>query len=157
MVSADEPGIPTLFNDDDRAAVLARIDALQPAATRQWGKMNAAQMLCHCAHALDMATGNRPMKQAWIGKILAPLVRKSVLGRKPFSKNSPTDPTFVVSDERDFGAERARLVALINQFAVQGPESAGRLTHSFFGKLTGDEWGRLMCKHLDHHLRQFGS
>jgi hypothetical protein len=149
--------LPTLFNEHDRGAILARIAALQPAATRQWGKMDVAQMLCHCAHALDVATGNRPMKQAFIGKILAPFVRSSVLGEKPFSKNSPTDPTFVVSDARDFGAERSRLVGLIEQFAAGGPEAAGRLTHSFFGKLSGDEWGVLMHKHLDHHLRQFGA
>ena len=34
--------------------------------------------------------------------------------------------------------------------------AAARQTHSFFGRLSGDEWGRLMYKHLDHHLRQFG-
>jgi len=26
---------------------------------------------------------------------------------------------------------------------------------AFFGKLTGEEWGELMYKHIDHHLRQF--
>jgi hypothetical protein len=147
---------PTLFNDHDRTALVARIDALQPAATRLWGKMNAAQMLCHCAHALEVGTGDRPLKQRLIGKIFAPFVRASILGDKPFSKNSPTDPTFVVSDERDFDAERARLTGLIDRFVARGPEAAGRVVHSFFGKLTGDEWGRLMHKHIDHHLRQFG-
>jgi len=27
----------------------------------------------------------------------------------------------------------------------------------FFGKLSGKEWGELMYKHIDHHLRQFGA
>jgi len=27
----------------------------------------------------------------------------------------------------------------------------------FFGPLTADEWDRLLWKHLDHHLRQFGT
>ena len=31
------------------------------------------------------------------------------------------------------------------------------MIHAFFGKLTGEEWGRLMHKHIDHHLRQFGA
>jgi len=146
----------TLFDASDRTALVARVQSLQPGATRQWGKMNAAQMLCHCAHALEVATGDRVLKQRLIGKIFAPFVRTSLLGDKPFSKNSPTDPTFVVSDERDFNAERSRLKGLIDRFVARGADAAGRLTHSFFGKLTGDQWGRLMHKHIDHHLRQFG-
>ncbi len=26
-----------------------------------------------------------------------------------------------------------------------------------FGKLTGEQWGTLMYKHIDHHLQQFGA
>ncbi|HEY5370005.1 MAG TPA: DUF1569 domain-containing protein [Hanamia sp.] len=29
--------------------------------------------------------------------------------------------------------------------------------HPFFGKLNRKEWGRLIYKHLDHHLKQFSS
>src|SRR5437762_540872 len=119
--------------------------------------MNPAQMLTHCSIALETATGDRPMKQKLIGRILAPLVRKKVLGDDPFSRNSPTDPTFVVADQRDFAAESKRLEALVAKFCDRGTSEAGRMTHAFFGKLSGDEWGRLMYKHLDHHLRQFGS
>jgi len=28
---------------------------------------------------------------------------------------------------------------------------------SLLGRLKGEEWGRMMWKHLDHHLRQFGA
>ena len=45
---------------------------------------------------------------------------------------------------------------MIDRFVQRAPESAGRCTHAFFGRLNGDEWGRLMYKHIDHHLRQFG-
>jgi hypothetical protein len=147
----------SLFQSADRQSILARLDTLQAGSTRQWGKMSPAQMLTHCSLALETATGDRPMKQKLIGKLLAPLVRSSVLGEKPFSKNSPTDPTFVVSDERDFAAERKRLVGLIERFVQKGPAEAGRYTHAFFGKLSGEQWGVLMYKHLDHHLRQFGA
>ena len=119
--------------------------------------MTPAQALRHCALALETATGDRPMKQKFIGKILAPLVRKSILGEKPFSRNGPTDPTFVVTDERDFTAERARLTELIDRFTERGQDAAGKETHAFFGKLSGKEWGELMYKHIDHHLRQFGA
>ncbi|HJW72102.1 MAG TPA: DUF1569 domain-containing protein [Geothrix sp.] len=148
--------MPSLFNPADREALAHRLAALEPGTTRQWGKMDPAQMLLHCAIGLETATGDRPMRQAFLGKLLTPFIRKLVLGRKPFRRNSPTDPSFVVSDARDFEAERARLATLIDRFVRRGPESAGKATHAFFGRLSGEEWGRLMHKHLDHHLRQFG-
>jgi len=146
----------SIFVLADRESLVQRIQALEPDSARQWGKMSPAQMLCHCSRALETATGDRPMKQKFIGKILMPFFRSSILGEKPFSKNSPTDPTFVVSDEREFAAERARLMGLIERFAGNGAAYAGTQTHAFFGKMTGDEWGELMYKHIDHHLRQFG-
>jgi hypothetical protein len=146
----------SLFDPADRQSLLQRIAALDPGSARQWGKMNPAQMLCHCSRALETATGERPMKQALIGKILMPFFRSSILGEKPFKKNSPTDPTFVVTEERDFAAERARLNGLIDRFVANGAPYAGTQMHAFFGKMTGQEWGELMYKHIDHHLRQFG-
>ncbi|MEO8219013.1 MAG: DUF1569 domain-containing protein [Acidobacteriota bacterium] len=146
----------SLFDGADRQSILKRLDALDAASVRQWGKMTPAQMVTHCGRAMETATGDRPMKQAFIGKLLMPFIRKSVLGEKPFGKNSPTDPTFIVSDEREFSVERQKLIELINRFVECGPEAAAMQTHSFFGKLSGAEWGSMMYKHLDHHLQQFG-
>ena len=146
----------SIFEPDDRHGILARIAALRPEAQREWGKMDPAQMLCHCAIALETGTGDRPMKQKLIGKILMPFLRSKILGERPFGKNSPTDPTFVVSGARDFAAERTRLTGLIHRFVEKGADAAGTQEHAFFGKMTGQEWGELMYKHIDHHLRQFG-
>jgi len=146
----------TLFDPSDRDSILLRLGALQNGSARQWGKMNAAQMVTHCARALETGTGDRPMKQKLIGKILMPFFRSSILGEKPFSRNGPTDPSFVVADERDFVAERQHLVDLIARFVDRGPAEAATQTHAFFGKLSGQEWGELMYKHIDHHLQQFG-
>jgi hypothetical protein len=147
----------TLYDVADREAILRRLSALQSASPRQWGKMNVAQMLAHCAIALEVPCGERAKKQVLIGKILAPFVKKSVLGEKPFGKGAPTDPDFKITDDREFNAERARLVALVVKFCDRGPSATGGLVHSFFGPLTSDEWGRLTYKHLDHHLRQFSA
>ena len=146
----------SLFNPTDREALSLRLATLEPDATRQGGKMDPAQMLLHCAIGLEAATGDRPMKQVFLGKLVTPFIRRTVLGERPFRKNVPTDPTFVVSDRRNFEGERTRLATLIDRFVQHGPESAGKYPHAFFGRLSGDEWGRLMYKHLDHHLRQFG-
>jgi len=44
----------------------------------------------------------------------------------------------------------ARVPALHSSGCVAHP-------HSFFGRMTPDEWAVLMYKHVDHHLRQFGA
>src|ERR1700686_5285888 len=46
-----------LFQREAIDEVIARIDNLQPATQRQWGKMDVAQMMAHCSAALDMANG----------------------------------------------------------------------------------------------------
>jgi Protein of unknown function (DUF1569) len=146
----------SLFEPEARVKISGRLAALSPGAVRQWGKMDAAQMLAHCSNALEVATGDRPLKQKLIGKIFGPFVRASLLGDKPFSKGSPTDPSFVIADRRDFAREKDRLAVLIGRFCDAGPAEAGRHVHSFLGRLSGDEWGVMMYKHLDHHLTQFG-
>ncbi len=146
-----------LFAASDRQTILARLDRLPSAARRMWGKMDAAQMLAHCSAALEVATGDTPRTQTLIGKFLAPFVKRKVLGQEPMMKNAPTDPAFVVADTRDFAREKARLAALLARFCDAGPAVADGQVHSFFGRLEGGEWGALMYKHLDHHLRQFGA
>ena len=147
----------SLFAPSERQQILDRLGRLQAGAVRQWGKMDAAQMCAHCVAALEVGAGDVAKKHSFIGKLLGRFVKGSVLGEKPLSKNSPTDPSFVVSDPRDFAKEKARLVAIVKRFGEAGPSAADGRMHSFFGRLKGDEWGVLMHKHLDHHLRQFGA
>jgi hypothetical protein len=147
--------MPNLFEPSVKQGIVERLSKLQSQATRQWGKMDAAQMLAHCSVAMEAGTGDKPLPQRLIGKIFAPFVRKGFLGDKPFPKNSPTDPTFVMSDSKDFAKEKEYLTKLIDRFCATGPEAAGKHTHAFLGRVKGEDWGVIMYKHLDHHLRQF--
>ena len=148
--------MPSLFHPADREAIALRLACLESTTPRHWGKMDPAQMLAHCALGLETALGDRPMKQLLLGKLLAPFIRGVALGARPWRKNGPTHPTFVVVDARDLETERIRLATLMDRFVRRGPEAAAEATHGFFGRLSGEEWGVLMHKHLDHHLRQFG-
>ena len=147
----------SLFSADVRQEIVRRLDALQAGSTRHWGKMDPAQALAHCTTAMEMATGDLPRKQVLIGRLLGPFLKSMLLGEKPFAKNGPTDPAFIVSDPRDFAKEKSRLVATVTRFCEKGPGAVDGSVHSFLGPLTGDEWGVMMYKHLDHHLRQFGT
>ena len=119
--------------------------------------MSAAQMLEHTARALEVAVGRKPSKQVFIGKVIGRFVLKGLLGDKPLGKNSPTDPAFIVHDEPELDRARERLKTLIRELQAGGEKSCDGRVHSFFGSMTGAEWGVLQYKHVDHHLRQFGA
>jgi Protein of unknown function (DUF1569) len=146
-----------LFEKETVDEVCSRIDSLQPAIQRQWGKMDVAQMLAHCSAAMDMATGASKLPRMLIGRLIGPLVKPVYVNEKPFAKNNPTAKELIVADQRDFRREQEQLKLKIQQFYEGGETNCTRHPHPFFGALTSYEWSRGMYKHLDHHLKQFGA
>ena len=146
-----------LFQPETVNKVILRIDSLHPNSARLWGKMNAAQMMAHCAATIDMASGQLNLPRIFIGRLLGPFVRPIFTNEKPFSKNGPTDKKLVVADQRDFAREQEQLKRKLRQFQEGGEARCTIHPHPFFGELTPREWSRGMYKHLDHHLRQFGA
>jgi hypothetical protein len=149
--------VKNLFQPEAVDEVISRIDALQPAAQRQWGKMDVAQMMAHCSAAMDLASGRLNPPRLLIGRILGPLVKPIYTNEKPFAKNNPTDKALVIADPRDFVREQQQLKQMVRQFHDGGAQQCSRHPHPFFGSLTPEQWSRGMYKHLDHHLRQFGA
>ena len=145
----------SIFDKTASDEILERLERLQPTAARQWGKMSPAQMLEHCSRALEMATGKKPRQQAFLGKMIGWIFKKGFLSEKPFPKNSPTAPDFIIKDEPDLEATKARLKDLIADLHQLGEAGTDGNVHGFFGKFSGTEWGVTQYKHLDHHLRQF--
>lgn len=129
----------TLFDETGRNALLRRLAALDAGATRQWGTMTAVQMLAHLCVAMSDAAGERVCKQSLLGKIVTPFIRGAVFGEKPFGRNSPTHPSYVISETRELEAERARLTELIERFGREGAGPAAGRVHLFFGTLSGEE------------------
>ncbi|MDE3196338.1 MAG: DUF1569 domain-containing protein, partial [Acidobacteriota bacterium] len=131
---------------------------LEPQTGRHWGRMTPPQMLAHCSLSMQWALGDAvpekgPLPVRLIGRLVKPMVFRN---EDPLRKNSPTAKSLIVADERDLGKERERLSALIDRFVAGGAAKCTKNPHSFFGKMTPEEWSILMYKHLDHHLRQFG-
>ena len=147
-----------LFDPMVANQVKTRLAKLEPQTERLWGTMTAAQMLAHCSLSMQWAVGERvpekgPLPARLIGQLIKPMVFRN---EEPLRKNSPTSKSLIVADERELDKERDRLSALIDKFAAGGPAACTRNPHSFFGKMTPEQWAILMYKHLDHHLRQFG-
>lgn len=135
--------------------ILLRIYKLSPDSQRLWGKMNVSQMLAHCSLSMEAALGDKSYPQLMIGKLFGRFMKFTISKEKPIPKNSPTNPSFVVTDLREFNKEKERLIEFTKRFSSGGEEKCTSNPHSFFGKLTPYEWGVLMYKHLDHHLKQF--
>lgn len=146
-----------LFEPSAVNEVKTRLGKLRPDSPRQWGKMAPAQAVAHLAVTMEWAVGDKTEPRMLLGRIFGPLVKPKLLGNEePMRRNAPTSKSLVVSDGRDLGQERARLSALIDRFAAGGPDGCTKEPHTFFGRLTAEEWAKLMYKHADHHLRQFG-
>jgi Protein of unknown function (DUF1569) len=148
----------SLFDPTVANQVKTRLAQLHPQSERRWGKMTTAQMLAHCSMSMQWAVGELvpekgPLPTRLIGRMIKPLVFRN---DDPMRKNSPTAPSLIMTGERDLAEERDRLSGLIDRFAAGGPANCTDNPHSFFGKMTPEEWAILMYKHLDHHLRQFG-
>jgi hypothetical protein len=146
-----------LFEAATADHVKDRISRLRPDSERVWGSMTAPQALAHCSVAMEWALGDSHPPRMFVGRILGPLVKgRAINSVEPLKRNTPTAKALIVQDQRDLSAEQKRLSTLIDRFASAGPQGCTTHPHSFFGPLTPEEWARLMYKHLDHHLRQFG-
>ncbi len=145
-----------LYDPSSLQELLGRIEKITPQSQRQWGTMDVAQMLAHCANVFDMATGKINPPRVLIGRLIGRFFLSLYTNDKPFSKGGPTSKELKIVTPCNFDAEKARLIAAVKEFAAAGEAGCTRHPHPFFGELTPSAWSRGMYKHLDHHLQQFG-
>ncbi|RYF79037.1 MAG: DUF1569 domain-containing protein [Chitinophagaceae bacterium] len=138
--------------------IKTRIQKLDENSVRQWGKMNVDQMLSHCIDGLRMIIGElKTDKKA--PKLIQFLLKTFVINGKQFPKNSPTaaelnrhkTPGF---QSKNIAEAKQTLLTYIDKLKNASDDQFGE--HPAFGKMSKTEYGVLVYKHLDHHLRQFG-
>jgi hypothetical protein len=146
------------FNQRDAADVLRRLDQLSVTARPRWGTFSPSMLLCHLADPVRVALGEKtalPVRSP-IGR---PGIAQLVVWVLPWPKSAPTAPEFLpgtgMTPPGSFEIDKRTLVDLLERFSAVPP--GGVLADSpVFGHLSRRAWGRLMWRHLDHHLRQFG-
>lgn len=146
-----------IFNNQSYQTILKRIQSLSANDKPIWGSMNVVQMQEHCSIQLKIALEKIPVKQ-----YEGPFIFRTSMGRwlglyaAPWPKGSATPNAMnVVKNNfalQSFVDSKSQLITLIQD--VQSNNHFGK--HPFFGALNKKDWGRLIWKHLDHHLRQFG-
>ena len=149
--------IKSLFDNTAYKEIITRVEKLSPDSQRLWGKMQVEQMLAHCKQAFKVPLTDKPMPRMFLGLLLGSMVKSKLYNETPWKQALPTSPDFVIKDERDFEKEKTALLELVNKFHTTGPAGVGNYPHPFFGKFTKEQWAKMMWKHLDHHLRQFGA
>jgi len=144
----------SIYDKADNAAMIARINSLTPDSKALWGKMTVDQMCKHCNTAIQVAFGKQDLKISFPMRLLGRMLKNKAFNTD-FGKNSPTAKEFKFDSSYDFEASRNEFAKSIAQFA-QGTEVIKVMDHPFWGKMTYEDWDKLMWRHTDHHLRQFG-
>ena len=148
----------SLFDTTTVKELSLRIESLDKDVMPEWGRMDAAQMLAHLnvqylyafqAHKLEKPS---KIKQFVLRNMLLP----QLISPTPYKKNLPTSKVYKVIDERDFNKEKKELLGNLERTRQMGSEAFEGKEHLNFGKLSAKEWDRLLRKHIEHHLTQFG-
>jgi hypothetical protein len=146
-----------IFTDLPYAQIVHRLKGLNATSERQWGTMTPAQMLRHCRSQVDFILNPTDDVKVYKTMLRFSPIRWLALYGMPWPKNTKTAPEMDVNkgltDTADFETElKLILEALHNLYHAQHVEAI----HPLFGKMGKTQWGRVVWKHLDHHLRQFG-
>ena len=150
----------SLNNATDRAALLARLEKIQPATPSRWGRMTAPQMICHLSDVFRTIMGERPSSSPpappvprWRQRLMKVVAVHLPLPWPHGMKTRPdVDQEIGGTRPGEFAADVAQLVRACERFAAG---SGTRRPHYLFGTLSNAEWGRWGYRHMDHHLRQF--
>jgi hypothetical protein len=145
----------TVFDAAAREALLKRVMLVQTGTQPKWGQMNSVKMLRHLSASFEMALGELPcapkpgpMKN-WLAHWLV------IDSPIPWPKGAPTAPEIISQPTAGVEEEQQRVRVCLERIAARG-DAGTYADHPAFGKLSSAQWGRLIWRHVDHHLWQFG-
>jgi len=151
----------SLANPSDKSAIILRLKTIRHDSARQWGRMSSHQMICHLSDAFRVAIGEKPAH--FTPSLINQTLIKWIALRAPLQwpKGVQTPPEVNQEGDActrplDFQQDLTQLFALIERFTAS-KRTFQFHSHPMFGPLSEQEWFRWGYRHLDHHLRQFGS
>ena len=145
----------TVFNDTDRNDLYERLGVLTLERKPLWGRMTCGQMLAHLTDGVRMTLGELAIKPKR-GPLRFGPIRHAVIHWLPFPKGAPTAPELLVRHAEDSAVEIGELKSAMERMAGRAGEGTWE-EHPAFGRMTEHDWGVLVYRHIDHHLRQFGA
>ncbi|MCH2233286.1 MAG: DUF1569 domain-containing protein [Crocinitomicaceae bacterium] len=143
----------SLYNQETREEVIARIQALTIESTPLWGKMNVTQMLKHCEISDQLYQGQHNLPRIFMGKLFGRIALNKILKAGKLKKNLPTDESFKFEPDGDIEELKQEWINRIREYERIRPDFV--IVHPYFGKLSRDESGQMAFIHGNHHLTQF--
>lgn len=144
----------TVFDPSAREGLAQRLHVLTPTAKARWGRMSAPAMVSHLIEHCRMALGVLAVAPKRMGLHYYPLNRL-VIHYIPIPRNAPTAPELIARAPGAWDDDVLALAELIRRIAQKLPGEAWP-PHPVFGDISGDDWGVMIYRHIDHHFQQFG-
>jgi hypothetical protein len=150
----------SLFDVNCRRELLTRIQRVRPDTPRFWGKMTAAQMICHLNDSFLGIIGDKPMEVPRGFTIWPVLKYVALYAPAKWPQGVPTRPEFdqcggAGTPPAQFDADVRDLLETMDRFS-RSPRHFQFRPHPMFKKMSEAQWMRWGYLHVDHHLRQFG-
>lgn len=134
-----------------------RIKSLSPHHSAKWGLMNLQEMLMHCTKQLQLALGEIKADNQGSMIMRTKLGRWISLSAIPWPRSVLTPKEMNMAKQKLVLTEVESEKTIILDYLDKVKQAENLEPHPFFGKLSRQEWARLVYKHLDHHLKQFGA
>jgi hypothetical protein len=145
----------TIFDTTSRRSLLDRIARLRPDSPRRWGTMTPNQMICHLEDSMRCATGmtpTQPRNMPTSNRVL----RWLIIYVMPWPRGKvKTSKEMLLTRPGKFEDDKRRLQKILEKAASLTPRGSWS-PHPAFGDLSGRDYGVLIHRHVDYHLRQFG-
>jgi hypothetical protein len=146
-----------VLNQPHYEELVQRINSISATSERRWGAMTPTQMLQHCVQQLKLALGQvaRTKQGPWIFHTW--LGKKIALSGLPWNKGMKAPQQMITqpgqNDEHTVHSAKKEFLQLL-QAVLNTPQLQ---SHPYFENMSHSEWGRLIWKHTDYHLKQFSA
>ena len=147
--------MPSIWNKSTRMTIMSRLAKLESDSKPDWGKLTASELLCHLADQLRVAKGCWEVKLIFRGFWTRQPLKWLGIYVLPSPKNLKGPAEMFVTKQSTWQADLQTLHDLLDDLVSRSPQAVwGK--NPYFGKVTKNDWGVLIYRHFDHHLKQFG-
>jgi len=140
---------------ETKEQIIDRLNKFDSQKQPLWGQFTCQKMLSHLADSLRMALGHLTVAAKKTPVRYWP-INLLLVYWMPIPKGIPTSPELIARAGDAIDKEIDSIINLLNEFADRKDEKNWPY-HPAFGKLSKSAWGVLLYKHVDHHLKQFGT
>ena len=137
------------------AELVARARRVGPDVRPRWGSLDAPRMMCHVADAVRLSLGDIPTHPRPRTLMQTFPLRDLVLYWLPWPHGVRGPREAFTTPPCALDMDVQALEAVLVRFLDHRP-TAEWPPHPLFGPMTAGDWNRLLYRHTDHHLRQFG-